>query len=104
MNRVVWVSGWISLALVAASPVVQILANTFGAGDERMVNRDFAAPTLIALGVGFVLGIVALLRRWNPTRRSLRIPAIIAVSLATPAFAILIGAATYAFEMECGGG
>lgn len=104
MNRVVWIAGWISLALITVSPVAQILANEFGADDERMINRDFVIPTLVALGVGLVLGIVALLRRWNPSRKALRVPAIVAVVLVTPAFGVLSWAANYAYEMPCGGG
>jgi xanthine/uracil permease len=103
MNRAVWVGGWVSLGLVIGAPVMMVLANTFGAGDERMVNRDFVGPSSIVLAVGFVLSMVALLRRWNPPKR-LRIPAIVAVCLATPAFVALITAGTYAYEMECGGG
>ena len=103
MNRAVWVGGWLSLGLIIGAPVMMILANTFGAGDEAMINRDFVVPSSIALAVGFVLSVVALFRRWNPPK-PLRIPAIVAVSLATPAFVVLISAATLAYEMECGGG
>ena len=103
MNRAVWIGGWLGLALVVGSPVMMMLANAFGAGDERMINRDFVVPSIVVMAVGFLVSVVAVLRVWNPPRR-LRIPAIVALSVVIPAFAVLSAAATLASEMECGGG
>jgi multisubunit Na+/H+ antiporter MnhE subunit len=103
MNRVVWIGGWLGLSLTIGAPVMMILANFFGGGDEAMINLDFVVPSMVVMGIGIIVSVVALLRRWNPPKR-LRAPAIVAMSLVLPAFAVLSWAATEAYEMGCGGG